>query len=103
VSRSAIQQNVLNNIDNALKGLRAGPYRVRGKIEGYKLFRVKPSNIMYKFGARSGDIVKRINGHPIDSTEKLIGMWKSLNSESHFTADIQRKDKIIQYYFTIKE
>ncbi len=103
ISRSEIQQKVLNNMDNALKGIRAGPYRVNGKIEGYKLFRVRPNNILYQFGARSGDIVKRINGHPVDSTEKLMKMWGSLQGEGKITVDIERGGKLQTFDFNITE
>ncbi len=103
ISRSEIQQKVLNNVDNALKGLRAGPYRVNGNIEGYKLFRVSPGNILYKLGARSGDIVKRINGHAIDSTEKLLGLWQSVQGESKITVDIERGGKLENFVLNITD
>ncbi len=103
ISRSELQQKVFNNIDNALKGLRAGPYRVGGKIEGYKLFRVRPSNILYTYGARSGDIVKRVNGHPVNSTEKLMQMWGSLKEESKISVDIERGGQVKTFDFSITD
>ncbi|MDY6969673.1 MAG: PDZ domain-containing protein [Spirochaetota bacterium] len=103
ISRAEIQQKILNNIDNALKGLRAGPYRVNGKIEGYKLFRVRPNNILYKLGAKSGDIIKRINGHPLDSTEKLVSMWSTLKDESKITIDLERRGKLQTFDFNITD
>ena len=103
ISRAEIQQKVFNNMDNALKGIRAGPYRVSGKIEGYKLFRVRPNNILYQLGARSGDIVKRVNGHPVDSTEKLLNMWGSIQGDSKITVDIERGGKIQTFDFNITD
>ncbi len=103
LSRAEIQQKVLNNIDNALKGIRAGPYRVKGKIEGYKLFKVRPYNILYKLGARSGDIVKRVNGHQVDSTEKLVKMWENLKDDSKITIDLERGGKLIRYDLSITD
>lgn len=103
ISRSEIQQKVLNNIDNALEGLRAGPNKVNGNIDGYKLFRVSPNNILYKLGARSGDIAKRINGHPIDSTEKLLGLWQSVQSESKITVDLERGGKLQTFEFNVTD
>lgn len=102
ISRSEIQQKVLNNIDNALQGVRAGPHRgPDGNIEGYKLFRVSPDNILYKLGARTGDIVKRINGHPIDSTEKLMGLWQSVQGESKISIDLERNGQLHSYDLNI--
>ncbi len=103
ISRSEIQQKVLNNMDNALRGIRAGPYRVDGKIEGYKIFRIRPYNILYKFGARNGDILKRVNGHAVDSTKKLYKMWESLKDDPKITVDLERNGKLITYDFTISE
>lgn len=103
ISRSEIQQKVFNNIDNALKGLRAGPYRVNGKIEGYKLFRVRPNNILYQLGARSGDVIKRINGHPLDSTDKLIKMWQNLQGETRLSVDLERRGKLQTFDFSVTE
>ncbi|MFH0976658.1 MAG: hypothetical protein V1874_12820 [Spirochaetota bacterium] len=103
ISRSEIQQNVFNNIDNALQGLRAGPHRVNNVIDGYTLFRVSPNNILYKLGARSGDIAKRINGHPIDSTEKLLGLWQSIQNEPKISVDIERGGKLQTFEFKVTD
>lgn len=97
ISKSEIQQKVFNNLDNALNGVRAGPYRIDGKIEGFKLFSVAPFNILYSMGARSGDIVKKINGQPIDSTEKLMKMWEVLKTDSRFVIELERSGQTITY------
>jgi len=38
LSRSEMQQRIQNNMDTMLQGLRAGPFLVNGKIDGFKLF-----------------------------------------------------------------
>jgi len=103
ISRAEIQQKVLNNIDNAMRGLRAGPYRVNGQIEGYRLIRVRPYNILYKLGARNGDIAKRINGHAINSTEKLIKLWQTIKNDSQITVDIERRGKPLSFHLNITD
>ncbi len=101
ISRAELQQKVLNNMDNALAGLRAGPYRVDGKIQGFKLFRVQPNSVLYQLGARNGDVVRRVNGHPIESTEKLYQLWQSIQGDSRITIDLERGGKLVNYDFTI--
>ncbi len=103
ISKSEIQQKVLNNLDNALNGVRAGPYRVGGKIEGFKLFSVAPFNILYSMGARSGDIVKRINGQQIDSTEKLMKMWETLKTDSRFVIELERSGQMITFDLNVSD
>jgi type II secretory pathway component PulC len=103
ISRAELQQKVLNNMDNALAGLRAGPYRVDGRIEGFKLFRVQPNSVLYQLGARNGDVVRRVNGHPIESTEKLYQLWKSIQGDSRITIDLERGGKLVNYDFTVSD
>lgn len=103
LSRSELQQKVLKNMDNALQGMRAGPYRVDGKVEGYKIFRIRPYNILYKLGARPGDIVTRVNGHPINSTEKLYQLWESVKTDARITVDLERNRQPLHYEFNITD
>jgi general secretion pathway protein C len=103
LSKSDLQQKIKNNMDMMLKGLRAGPYMVNGKIDGYKLFIVNPDNYLYEIGARSGDIIKRINGHPIDSTEKLYKIWQTLPQESRILLDLDRGGQTVSYDYTFTE
>ncbi len=103
ISRSELQQKVLKNMDNALQGMRAGPYRVGANIEGYKIFRITPQNILYKLGARPGDVIRRVNGHPVNSTEKLYQLWESVKTDSRITVDLERNRQPMHYEFNITE
>ncbi len=103
ISRAEIRQKVMNNVDEAMKGLVAGPYRKNNKIEGYILRKVSPDNILYTLGARSGDVVKRINGKELNSTAKLYQMWQALPNESKITVDLERRGKLITYDLNITE
>ncbi len=103
LSKAEFQQNVMTNIDNAMSGIRAGPYRENGVIEGFRLISVRPFNILYKYGIRSGDIIKRINGKKIDSTEKLYTMWQGLTDESKMVADVDRNGQLITIEINITD
>jgi general secretion pathway protein C len=103
LSRAEIRQKVFNNMDNALQGLQAGPYRVNGQIVGYRLIMIRPQNILFKLGARSGDIVRRINGQVLDSTQKLMSMWETIKNDPKISVDIEREGKNIKYDFNITD
>ena len=47
--------------------------------------------------------MKRINGHSIDSTEKLIGLWESVQSDSKITADVERGGKIQSFVLNLTD
>jgi general secretion pathway protein C len=103
LSRAEVRQKVFNNMDNALQGLQAGPERVNGQIVGYRLITVRPQNILFRLGARSGDIVKRVNGQVLDSTQKLMSMWETIKNDPKITVDIERQGKSIKYDFNITD
>ena len=103
ISRAEIKQTAMNNLDNAMRGLVAGPYRKNGKLVGYHLKRVNNENILYRLGLRSGDIVMRINGKELNSTEKLYTMWKQMQNESRITADVERGGKMMTFDLNITE
>ena len=103
LSRSEIKQKVFNNLDDALRGLQAGPHRVNGQIVGYRLINVQPFNILYRLGARSGDIIKRLNGQVLDSTQKLYSMWEAIKNDPRITVDLERDGKNVRYEFNITE
>jgi type II secretion system protein C len=103
ISRSWIKQKVFNNLDNAMKGIVAGPNRVNGKVDGFILKKVKRYNILFKFGIRSGDIIKRINGKALNSTNKLYKLYETLKSESKINIDIERKGNPMSFDFNIQD
>ncbi|PKL19459.1 MAG: hypothetical protein CVV49_00015 [Spirochaetae bacterium HGW-Spirochaetae-5] len=103
ISRAEMQQKVMNNIDNAMQGIQAGPHRVNGQVEGFKLIRIRPYNILYEYGIRSGDIIKRINGKKVDSTEKLFNMWQGMKNESKMVIDVERNGQIMTFEMNITD
>ena len=103
ISRAEMQQKVMNDIDNAMQGIQAGPHRVNGQIEGFKIIRIRPYNILYEYGIRSGDIIKRINGKKVDSTEKLFNMWQGMKNESKMTIDVERDGQIVTFEMNITD
>jgi general secretion pathway protein C len=103
LSRAEVKQKVFNNMDNALQGLQAGPERVNGQIVGYRLITVRPQNILFKLGARSGDVVKRVNGQVLDSTQKLMSMWETIKNDQKISVDLERSGKNIRYDFNITD
>ncbi len=84
------------------KDAKFGPNLVGGKIDGYKLYQVSNNHIFYSLGARSGDIVKRVNGMPMNDTGKMLEMWSNIKMAQKITVDIDRGGKIVTYEFIIR-
>lgn len=84
------------------KDARFGPNLVNGKIDGYKIFHVPENHMFYSLGAKSGDIIKRVNGMPLSETEKMLEIWNSVKTADRITIDIERQGKIITYEFVVQ-
>ncbi|GBF49070.1 type II secretory pathway protein C [Leptospira ryugenii] len=92
----------LKDPNTIYKNARFGPHLVDGKIEGYKLYQVAKDHVFYSLGARSGDIIRRVNGMPLNETEKMLEIWGSVKQASKITVDLERQGKIITYEFIIR-
>ena len=103
LSRSELKQNLKGSMDTMLKGLVVSPYRKDGQITGYRLKRVSSQNMLYKYGMRSGDILHKINGHQITSTQKLMELWQSIPEESKVLIEINRRGKNETLEFIIND
>ena len=101
ISRTDFEKYMKNPAD-LYKDARFGPNLVNGKIDGYKVYQVATSHIFYQLGARNGDIVKRVNGMPLNDTEKMLEIWAAIKNSPKVTVDLERKEKIITYEFLIR-
>lgn len=58
-----------------------------GKYDGIEIKSVQPGSIAAQHGAQEGDVVKSINGHPVNSTQEAINFVK-VNSDNYTTWEI---------------
>ncbi len=82
-------------------GASFGPVLKNGNIAGYKIFKVKPSHLFYKIGARGGDIIRKINGFELNDTERMFELWKSMKTTSNVAIDLERNGKALKYDLNI--
>ncbi len=73
-----------------------------GKILGLKLLFVPPNNFLFEIGARTGDILRRLNDQPLESTERMIQMYQSLKTANRLKVDLERSGKIITFELIIQ-
>ena len=73
--------------------VRIVPNIVRGKASGYKLMNIKKGSLVEGVGLKNGDIVKEINGKPLDKPETAFGAYQQLKGDGKFVIEIERKGK----------
>lgn len=63
---------------------------VNGEIQGFRLFQFDQTSMFGKLGMKDGDIVKEINGVPLNNVAKTLQFLNGLRTESHVSVNIVR-------------
>jgi hypothetical protein len=102
ISREEVNKDILGNPAKIYQGAQFGPHLVNGKIEGYKIARVNDDHIFAKLGAKSGDIIRKVNGYGLNDTERMLDLWKAIRTAPEVKIEIERDGKTITYDFQIR-
>jgi hypothetical protein len=63
-----------------------------GKYDGIEIKSVQPGSIAERHGAQAGDVVKSINGHPVNTTNEAITFVKT-NKDKYSTWEVVIENK----------
>ncbi|HMV35937.1 MAG TPA: PDZ domain-containing protein [Turneriella sp.] len=102
ISREEVNKNILGNPAKIYEGAQFGPHLVNGKIEGYKIARVNEDHVFAKLGAKSGDIIRKVNGYGLNDTERMLDLWKAIRTAPEVKIELERDGKVITYDFQIR-
>jgi type II secretion system protein C len=103
LSRSDVENRVFSKVNEILTQIAISPQMVNGQMEGLRLIRVPNESIVYELGGRSGDIVKRVNGHELNQIDQMYKLWENIKDDSQITVDLERKNQMFSYSFDIRE
>ena len=103
MSRSEVENKVFQKVNQILTQVAISPYMVNGQMEGLRLMRVPNDNIVFELGGRSGDIVRRVNGHEVNQIEQMYKLWENIKDDSFISVDLERNNQIFNYSFEIRE
>ena len=81
---------------------RVVPNYRNGKYEGFKLVGVRPGSLYRSIGVRSGDVIKSVNGKPIDSPNKALELFEQLKGSSNIQLEIERRGQPKQLNYAIQ-
>ena len=81
---------IKEELPNILMQASSEPVVVNGEITGFRLFQFDQNSIFAKLGMKDGDVVKEINGVPLNNVAKTIQFLNGLKSESNVSVQIVR-------------
>lgn len=95
-------QNALSDLGTILRDARVMPNLNQGRIDGFKIFAIKPDSLFRKIGLRDGDILQTVNGYEIDGPQKGMELFEQLKNSNDVRMTIKRDGSPIDLNYTIR-
>ncbi len=83
----------LENLPRVLQDAKAVPYVAPGsggEVSGFKIVAMKSGSIYEKLGLKRGDIIKGVNGEPVDTPQKAMELYQALKSADDIQLEVTR-------------
>ena len=74
-----------------------------GAVNGFRLVDIQPGSLYERLGLRRNDLIKAVNGEPINNPAKAMQLYNSLKTESNIAINIERNGRTETLNFSITE
>ncbi len=93
-----------NDLSSVLMQARAVPNRDpnTGEINGFRVLDMQPGSIYEQLGFQRMDVIRGVNGEPVDSIQKAMEMYNTLKNGSQVNMQIERGGKVDTFTYDIK-
>ncbi len=93
-----------NDLSSVLMQARAVPNRDpnTGEINGFRILDMQPGSIYEQLGLKPMDVLKGVNGEPIDSVQKAMEMYNTLKNGNQVKLQVERGGKNDTFTYDVK-
>jgi general secretion pathway protein C len=92
ISKDEVERST-QNLGKLMTEARLVPNLEGGKINGYKIFAIKPDSLYTKIGLQNGDIIYKVNGIDISDPERAFQLFQQLKNERYFQVEVVRNNQ----------
>ena len=78
---------------NIMQSARVVPNDIGGRINGFKVFAIKPNTLFSKVGLKNGDIVQKINDTSLEQAEQGFALYQTFQEDQEIVFNIMRKNR----------
>ena len=70
-----------------------------GRVEGFRFVAIQPGSIYEKLGFKPDDVIKSVNGEPVDSPARAMELYNALSKENRINLTVNRggRDESFKY------
>jgi general secretion pathway protein C len=93
--------HAFRNMNEMLAQVRVRPTFSEGKPGGFMVSRIRSGSFFEKMGLKNGDIIRGVNGKPLQSADRMLDLYRTMKSGSEVTLTVKRrgKDENLRYAF----
>ncbi|MNJ98561.1 hypothetical protein D3C87_163280 [compost metagenome] len=93
-----------NDLSSILMQARAVPNREpgTGAINGFRILDMQPGSIYEQLGIQRMDVIKAVDGNPVDSPAKAMELYNSLKNSPKVTIQVERNGKTETLSYSIQ-
>ena len=91
----------MDDLPNLLMQARAIPNVVDGRVQGFRIVDIQEGSIWETLGLKKDDVIKGVNGEPVNSPAKAMELYNSLVGDSNVGIDIERDGSTETLNYTI--
>src|SRR5262245_17993201 len=73
-----------------------------GEYDGYRLSAIRRNTLADQLGIKNGDIIKSVNGQPLNSVQSAMTAYNTMRSESSFCFEISRRGSPQQLCYEVR-
>jgi len=81
---------IRDELPNILMQASSEPVVVNGEITGFRIFQFDQNSIFHKLGLQDGDVVREINGIPLNNVARTIQFLNGLREENKVQVNVLR-------------
>ncbi len=74
-----------------------------GKVDGFKFVAIQPDSIYEKLGFKPMDVIKGVNGEPVNSPTKAMELYNALKTENRIKITVERNGRNETFSYDIPE
>lgn len=90
------------NMSQLMTQVRIVPNFLEGEPDGFKLLSIRRGSIFDRLGLRNGDVVRKINGIPLDNPQKVFEIYEGLESGQSISVGVLRGKREQTFTYELK-
>jgi len=71
-------------------------------VDGFRFVNIQPGSIYEKLGFKPGDMIRSVNGEPVNSPQKAMEMYNILKSSNNVQLGVEREGREERFNYSIQ-